>query len=61
MWPDFTSCRVRADRERRGLGHAQAGDHADALAAGLLGDAVELVPHRLRQAGAGEEEHAARG
>jgi hypothetical protein len=49
--------RVGADRERRGLGHAEAGEHPDALAALLLGDAVELVPDRLRQAGAGEEEH----
>ena len=57
-WPDLHVVRVGADRERRGLGHAEAGEHADALAAcRCSATRVELVPHRLRQAGAGEEEH----
>ncbi|MCW0416339.1 hypothetical protein NB689_002093 [Xanthomonas sacchari] len=43
---------------RRAFGHAQTGEHADALAAMRLGDALQAVPHFLRQRRGGEEEHA---
>ncbi|RMV36877.1 hypothetical protein ALP13_02184 [Pseudomonas syringae pv. maculicola] len=41
---------------RCGLGHAQPGHHANALATVLLGHPVEAVPDTLRQTGCGEEE-----
>ncbi|MNH08772.1 hypothetical protein D3C79_682040 [compost metagenome] len=56
--PHITGHRQRPGGEgagRRRFGHAQASHHADTLATVLLGDAVQAVPHALRQARGGEE------
>ncbi len=48
---------VDSQRERRRLGHAQAGVHHNALTQFALGAFKQRIPHRLRQGGGREEEH----
>jgi hypothetical protein len=60
--PDVARLVVGAHRKRarrRGLGHAQTRDDAQALADGGGTVRVELIPHRLAKRGAGEHERLA--
>ena len=61
MLPERSRCAGACERERRGLGRAEAGEEQDALAAGLDRELLQLVPDVLRQAGAGVEQHLQRG
>ena len=48
---------IGTQRKRRGLGHAQASEHANAFAACQFSHFVKLFPHRLRQARTGKKDH----